>query len=72
MPISSADRAMLYASYAEMSLKAVTLLPDREARVIHREMAAEWLMLADQAAISSPVRGEPLDAPAPRHIRSVG
>jgi len=40
---------MLYASYADTCLSAVPLLADRDARVIHREMAAEWLMLADQA-----------------------
>ena len=47
---TQADKAMLYASYAETCLKAVAVLPDREARVVHREMAAEWIMLAGQAA----------------------
>jgi len=41
---------MTYASYAEHCLKVAELLPDREARVVHREMAAEWLRLAGQAA----------------------
>ena len=50
MSASPADQAMTYASYAEHCLKMAELLPDRESRVIHREMAAEWLRLAGQAA----------------------
>jgi len=50
MSASPADQAMTYASYAEHCLKVAELLPDREARVVHREMAAEWLRLAGQAA----------------------
>jgi hypothetical protein len=56
MPDSQADRAMLYASYAEICLKVATMLPDRDTRVVHREMAAEWLMLAEQAATSAVVQ----------------
>jgi hypothetical protein len=56
VPDSQADRAMLYASYAEICLKAATILPDRGTRVVHREMAAEWLMLAEQATTSDPAQ----------------
>jgi hypothetical protein len=31
-------------------LKIVMKIPDQASRVIHREMAAEWFKLADQAA----------------------
>lgn len=48
----NADRAMLYASYAQACLKAAAILPDRDARVVHREMAAEWLKFAEQDATS--------------------
>jgi hypothetical protein len=56
---TQADKAMLYASYAETCLKAAPVLPDREARVVHREMAAEWFRLAEQAATSDMARGKP-------------
>jgi hypothetical protein len=48
--ISQADKAMEYARYAEHCLKMVELIPNRHARIIHREMAAAWFQLADQAA----------------------
>ena len=50
MAKSSADKAVAYFNYAEHCLKVSRRLLDRESRIIHREMAAEWLMLADQAA----------------------
>ena len=36
-----------YARYAEHCLKIVTAITDQELRRIQREMAAEWLRLAD-------------------------
>jgi hypothetical protein len=36
-----------YARYAEHCLKIVTAITDQESRRIQREMAAEWLRLAD-------------------------
>jgi hypothetical protein len=48
--ISQADKAMEYANYAKHRLETARKIPDRESRVIHREMAAEWFKLADQAA----------------------
>jgi hypothetical protein len=41
---------MEYADYARHCLKIVARIPDQESRIIHREMAAEWFKLADQAA----------------------
>ena len=36
-----------YVRYAEHCLKMVPLAPDQEYRNVQREMAAEWLKLAD-------------------------
>jgi len=36
-----------YVRYAEHCLKMVPLAPDHEYRNVQREMAAEWLKLAD-------------------------
>jgi hypothetical protein len=36
-----------YRIYAEQCLMLAAMLPDRESRVLAREMAAEWLNLAD-------------------------
>jgi hypothetical protein len=41
---------MEYANYAAHCLKTMATIPDHESRIIHREMAAEWLKLAAQAA----------------------
>jgi hypothetical protein len=35
-----------YQIYAEHCLKVAAIIPDRESRVLQREMAAEWLKLA--------------------------
>jgi hypothetical protein len=37
-----------YVRYAEHCLNAVPVTTDQESRGIHREMAAEWLRLADE------------------------
>jgi hypothetical protein len=50
---TKSDKAMEYANYARHCLKIVDKIPDQESRMIHREMAAEWFKLADQAATSS-------------------
>jgi hypothetical protein len=36
-----------YARYAEHCLQMVPRIPDQEYRAIQREMAAEWIKLAD-------------------------
>jgi hypothetical protein len=48
------DKHKEYARYAAHCLKIVPTLPDQEYRVIQREMAAEWLKLAD--AIRRPLK----------------
>jgi hypothetical protein len=53
--ISQADKAMEYADYAKHCLEVAGKIPDRKSRVIHREMAAEWFKLADQAAVKDTV-----------------
>jgi hypothetical protein len=44
------DKQAEYARYAAHCLDMVTLAKDRESRAIQREMAAEWLRLADAVA----------------------
>jgi hypothetical protein len=47
---SKADKAMEYVDYAKHCLKAARQFPDRETRIVFREMAAEWTALAGEAA----------------------
>jgi DNA primase len=42
-----------YARYAEHCLQLVPGIPDQEYRAVQREMAAEWLKLADEVLRSS-------------------
>jgi DNA primase len=53
MAASTADKAIEYAGYARHCLRVVGAIPARKDRIIHREMAAEWLRLADQAATAT-------------------
>jgi hypothetical protein len=55
--VTKADKAIEYAGYAEHCLKIVAFLPDQEFRIIQREMAAEWIKLAKQAATEDAARG---------------
>jgi hypothetical protein len=48
------DKHKDYARYAAHCLDMVTTTKDQEARAINREMAAEWLKLAD--AIAHPLK----------------
>jgi hypothetical protein len=48
MTIPKITKQMQYERYAEYCLKAAPLATDREVRVILREMAAEWLKLAEK------------------------
>jgi hypothetical protein len=47
MTIPPNDKHKNYARYAEHCLTMVTTTTDQDARALNREMAAEWLMLAD-------------------------
>jgi hypothetical protein len=46
---SKADKAMEYVDYAKHCLKAARRFPDRETRMVFREMAAAWTALAGEA-----------------------
>ena len=50
MTIPKSDKATEYMAYGKHCLKVVAKIPDQASRVIHREMAAEWFNLAEQAA----------------------
>jgi hypothetical protein len=47
MAIRKNDQHKEYTRYAKHCLNMVTATTDQDARVINREMAAEWLRLAD-------------------------
>ena len=49
MAIPKNDKHREYTRYAEHCLKMVAAAPDQEYRTIQREMATEWLKLADAA-----------------------
>lgn len=36
-----------YVRYAEHCLRIIDIIPDQDSRMLHREMAAEWLRLAE-------------------------
>jgi len=48
--IANADKAAEYTRYAEHCVNTARTLREQEARVLHREMAAEWIRLAQLAA----------------------
>jgi len=47
MATPNKDKHREYARYAAHCLNMVAAAPDQESRAIQREMAAEWLKLAD-------------------------
>jgi hypothetical protein len=47
MSIPKNNKHKAYVRYAEQCLKMVTETKDQDARALNREMAAEWLKLAD-------------------------
>jgi hypothetical protein len=49
MAISKSNKHREYAQYAAHCLNMVAATKDQEARGLNREMAAEWLKLADTA-----------------------
>ena len=57
MAIPKSDRHKDYARYAEHCLNMVTAAKDQKSRAIQREMAAEWLRLAD--AVLHPLKRHP-------------
>jgi hypothetical protein len=55
MAQSTNDKHKEYARYATHCLEMVPRIPDQEYRAIQREMAAEWIKLADSLLLA-PVR----------------
>jgi hypothetical protein len=51
MAVRKNDKYEEYTQYAEHCVKMVMVSTDRKSRIIQREMAAEWIRLAD--AVSS-------------------
>ena len=47
MAVPKNDKHKEYASYAEHCLEMVPVAPNQEYRAIQREMAAEWIRLAE-------------------------
>jgi hypothetical protein len=47
MAIPKNDKHEEYSLYAEQCLKMARIASDQKSRIIQREMAAEWLKLAD-------------------------
>ena len=54
MAISESDKHKQYARFAAHCLDMVTIARDQKSRSIHREMALEWMRLAD--AMLSPMQ----------------
>ena len=54
---SPSQRQDEYRRYADHCLKMVAPAPNREDRVIQREMAAEWLKLADAIPVNGSQTG---------------
>ena len=47
-PIATPNKYKEYVLFAEHCLMMAKAAPNKEARLVQREMAAEWLKLADQ------------------------
>ena len=48
MPVPTNDKFRAYARYMAHCLQLVTVIKDQESRAVLREMAAEWMHLADE------------------------
>jgi hypothetical protein len=55
----NADKAAEYTHYAEHCVETAKILPDQEDRTLHREMAAEWLRLAELIAERATLSAQP-------------
>ena len=70
-PHTRKAKLKVYIAYAQHCLNTVKSIPDRETRILFREMAAEWLNLA-AAPLSDakPVNALPRLIPSRRQYRS--
>jgi hypothetical protein len=57
MAIRKNNKQEEYVRYAEHCLEMAKIAPDQESRVVLREMAAEWLKLADAIPLEAPRLG---------------
>jgi hypothetical protein len=57
MAAGTSDKHDEYMRYAEHCLAMVKVAPEHESRVILREMAAEWLRLAEGIPLEKPRLG---------------
>jgi DNA primase len=55
----NADKAAEYTRYAKRCVETAKTLPDREDRSLHREMAAEWLRLAERLVEEATFSAQP-------------
>ena len=53
MTVQKGEKHKEYARYAAHCLNMLTITKDQESRTIQREMAAEWIRLADVARRAS-------------------
>jgi hypothetical protein len=53
MAIARNDKHEEYIQYAEHCVKMAMVAPDQKSRIVQREMAAEWLKLADSVPSNS-------------------
>ena len=60
MTDSNDDQSTDYQSYARFCLKLASQMPDRNSRLVLREMAAQWLQLSD-AGDRAPQRHDGFD-----------
>jgi hypothetical protein len=57
MAIPEADKHKEYVCYAEHCLQMAKIATEQGSRIIQREMAAEWLKLADAVPLQAPRSG---------------
>ena len=55
----NADKAAEYTHYAERCVETAKTLTNQEDRTLHREMAAEWLRLAQLIAERATLSAQP-------------
>ena len=68
--ISKADKANEYVGYAKHCLKIAEALPEHESRILLREMAAEWMKLAQVTAEDASLGASKLSRKSTARARS--
>ena len=70
MEVPKNEKQRDYARYAEHCLKQVASSPDQNSRSLLREMAAEWLNLADRAETEDTVVAASANGRANGHTKA--